>query len=163
MNKRNLHQSQPETVGSSKKLFWFIGLIILTVVAFSSYKFMVKPSADAAKEVLSVSGIQKKTIDPSTLTGRWLRPDGGYVLQLDDMGSNGRMRAQYFNPRPINVSFAQWKEKDGRLSVFVELRDINYPGSTYTLEYDSSSDRMRGIYFQAAMQQQFEVEFLRIK
>src|SRR5690242_6383851 len=42
----------------------------------------------------------------SKLTGKWVRPDGGYVLELKSVGSGGKMDAAYFNPRPINVSRA---------------------------------------------------------
>jgi hypothetical protein len=35
-----------------------------------------------------------------------MRPDGCYVLELKDVGNNGRLRARYFNPNPINVSKA---------------------------------------------------------
>ena len=94
--------------------------------------------------------------------GRWQRPDGGYILQLSDPGPDGRLKAAYFNPRPINVSQAAWKHQGGYLGVFVELRAPNYPGSTYTLVYDPSGDRLVGIYYQAAMQQQFEVVFERV-
>jgi hypothetical protein len=53
--------------------------------------------------------------------------------------------------------------EDGNLLVFVELRDQGYPGSTYTLAYQPDSDRLVGIYFQAAVQQHFEVVFQRIE
>jgi hypothetical protein len=33
--------------------------------------------------------------------------------------------------------------------VVVELRDVNYPGSTYTLTYDPGTDRLTGTYYQA--------------
>jgi hypothetical protein len=100
---------------------------------------------------------------PSDLIGRWLRPDGGYVLALSDPTSEVQLKAVYFNPRPINVSRAEWKLKDGLLSVFIELRDVNYPGSTYTLDYSPKTDKLTGIYFQAALGQRFEVEFERTK
>jgi hypothetical protein len=100
--------------------------------------------------------------DPAKLVGRWLRADGGYILQLSDPGSDGSLKAEYFNPRPINVAHAAWKHQEGYLGVFIELRAPNYPGSTYTLAYDHANDRLLGIYFQAAMQQKFEVEFERI-
>jgi len=45
--------------------------------------------------------------------------------------------------------------------VFVELRDVNYPGSTYTLQYDAASDRMKGAYFQAVEKQTYKIEFTR--
>jgi len=99
--------------------------------------------------------------DPAKLVGRWLRPDGGYILQLSDPKPDGRLTAAYFNPRPIYVARAEWQHKDGYIGAFVELRAPNYPGSTYTLLYDPTRDRLVGIYFQAAMQQQFEVAFER--
>ena len=99
--------------------------------------------------------------DPVKLVGRWLRSDGGYILKLSDPGPDGRLQAAYFNPRPINVSVAQWKHQEGHLGAFVELRAPNYPGSTYTLAYDPVRDRLVGIYFQAAIRQKFEVEFER--
>jgi hypothetical protein len=43
------------------------------------------------------------------------------------------------------------------------LRDVNYLGSTYTLEYNPESDQLFGQYFQAALQQTFEVVFSRQK
>ena len=45
--------------------------------------------------------------------------------------------------------------------MFVELRDVNYPGSTYTLQYDAASDRLMGTYFQAVAKQTFRIEFAR--
>ena len=71
--------------------------------------------------------------DPVKLVGRWLRTDGGYLLQLTDPAPNGHLQAAYFNPRPVNVSAAAWKHQGGYLGAFVELRAPNYPGSTYTL------------------------------
>ena len=97
------------------------------------------------------------------LIGRWLRPDGGYVLEFRGAGANGSLEASYFNPRPINVSRAEWRSENGRLGVFVELRDVNYPGSTYTLRYVPEQDRLVGAYFQAALRQNFEVVFIRRK
>src|SRR5512143_2765710 len=97
------------------------------------------------------------------LIGRWVRPDGGYILELREAMKDGNLKAGYFNPRPINVAKAEWRQKDGALTVFVELRDVNYPGSTYTLQYDPASDRLRGGYFQAMEKQTFAIEFVRTK
>ncbi len=99
--------------------------------------------------------------DEQRLIGRWVRPDGGYVLHVQEIAKDGAMTAGYFNPRPIKVAKAEWSQKDGTLTVFVELRDINYPGSTYTLQYDPASDRLKGKYFQAVEKQTFTIEFVR--
>jgi hypothetical protein len=101
--------------------------------------------------------------DAQRLVGRWVRPDGGYVLEVREVTKDGSLKVTYFNPRPINVARAEWKQKDGLLTVFVELRDVNYPGSTYTLQYDVASDRLIGKYFQAVEKQTFAIEFARIR
>lgn len=99
--------------------------------------------------------------DPQRLVGRWVRPDGGYVLDVREVRADGSLKAAYFNPRSINVAKAEWRQKDGMLTLFVELRDVNYPGSTYTLQYDPAADRLKGTYFQAVEKQTYQIEFAR--
>lgn len=95
------------------------------------------------------------------LRGRWLRPDGGYVLEVRTVNTEGRVEAAYYNPRPIHVGAAHASQTNQATQLFVELRDVNYPGSTYTLTYYPLTDRLAGIYFQAAQGQSFDVEFVR--
>ena len=102
-------------------------------------------------------------INEQRLVGRWVRPDGGYVLELRDIKKDGKLKASYFNPRSINVFRAEWSRKEGKINLFVELRDVNYPGSKYTLQYDPASDRLKGTYFQAVQGETYDVEFQRAK
>jgi hypothetical protein len=95
------------------------------------------------------------------LIGRWLRPDGGYVIQIQGVDAGGEMDAVYLNPRPINVSQAKASWKDGKQQVFIELRDTGYPGSTYTLVYHPQEDMLSGLYYQAVVKNNFEVIFVR--
>jgi uncharacterized protein (DUF2147 family) len=97
------------------------------------------------------------------LKGRWLRPDGGYVLEIRDVDAKGKMDAAYLNPRPINVAKAEATRPGPALRVFVELSAPGYPGSTYALTYDPKSDQLTGVYFQAVIGQRFEVVFVRMK
>jgi len=85
------------------------------------------------------------------------------VLDIKYAANDGKIDAAYLNPNSINVSRAEWTYKDDVLHVFVELRDTNYPGSTYTLAYNSDADQLEGIYFQAAMQQTFDIVFVRMQ
>jgi hypothetical protein len=101
--------------------------------------------------------------DYGRIEGKWLRPDGGYVLELSNVKSEGKMKAAYFNPRPINVGKAEWRSMEDRIQVFVELQDVNYPGSTYMLVYDPEHDRLIGYYYQAVTKGTFEVIFVRKK
>jgi hypothetical protein len=95
------------------------------------------------------------------LKGRWVRPDGGYLLEVTEVSADGRVTAGYYNPSPINVANARAVYETGQLKLFVELRDINYPGSTYTLRYDRDKNQLEGAYFQAAMNQTYDVVFVR--
>jgi hypothetical protein len=93
--------------------------------------------------------------------GRWLRPDGGYVLVIDDVDEYGRLNATYLNPRKINVSKAQTEMEDKRIKIFVELKDRYYPGNYYELTYDKETDRLIGTYYHLGINKEFEVYFLR--
>ena len=97
------------------------------------------------------------------LRGRWLRDTGGYIIEIRSVGAGGKLEAAYFNPRSIHVGRAQAVEQGGVVKVSVELRDVNYPGSTYTLNYDPKNDRLVGRYFQAVSGETFDVTFVRLK
>jgi len=97
------------------------------------------------------------------LKGRWARPDGGYVIEVRSSDAEGRLEAGYFNPSPIKVSQARAYQEGGATKVFVELRDENYPGCTYKLTYDAQSDQLFGQYYQATMQQTYDVAFGRLQ
>ena len=99
----------------------------------------------------------------SNLIGRWLRPDGGYIIEIRNIGADGRMDAVYLNPRPINIARAEASWKNGSQEVFIELQDTGYPGSTYTLDYIPDQDIFTGVYYQAAIKKGFEVVFVRQK
>jgi len=47
--------------------------------------------------------------------------------------------------------------KQGIIKAFVELRDVNYPGSKYNLQYDAGIDRLKGTYFQAVYGETYDV------
>ena len=95
--------------------------------------------------------------------GKWQRPDGGYVLEIKSVDGSGKLEVAYFNPDPINVSrAAAWRDK-GTSKLVIELRDVNYPGCIYTLEHNPQSDQLFGQYFQAALQETFEVVFSRMR
>lgn len=129
---------------------------VFTLLFFSFANFSIPTAAYAKneKKPLGKTDIQK-------LSGKWLRPDGGYVLELKNISENGQMNASYFNPNPIKVFSSEWKLVEGKLKVIIELRDINYPGSKYTLQYDPASDSLKGIYFQAVEKEEYEIEFAR--
>ena len=104
------------------------------------------------------------TVDASLakLVGRWERPDGGYVLEVRKVDAAGVADTGYFNPAPINVSGSRAYTEGGKTKLYVELRDVNYPGCTYKLTYDAATDQLQGEYYQAMQQQTYEVGFVRL-
>lgn len=77
------------------------------------------------------------------------------------MNDDNTLIANYFNPNPINIGRASWQESYGNLKIIVELRDVNYPGSTYALNYLPDKDLLAGDYYQAVEGLTFYVEFAR--
>jgi hypothetical protein len=119
----------------------------------------------AHRSVRAVSSPTSETAPGAGLTGlegRWQRPDGGYVLEIRKVYPSGVADAAYFNPNPIRVAKATATGDPSSATVFVELQDVNYPGSTYTLTYDSRRDVLEGIYYQAMLDQRFDVVFVRL-
>lgn len=118
------------------------------------------PAAKAAATKAAAPG-SAVAADVARVRGRWLRPDGGYILAFNSIDADGRAEAGYFNPSPIRVAWARVKPEGTAIKVDVELRDQNYPGCLYKLTYLPDRDRLVGTYFQAQMQQTYEVEFVR--
>ena len=154
-----------------KKRFPVIWVSLIVVVAVGTAILMVANlrstgQDQAAKSDVKIPEAQStSTSDKDSgfenLIGRWLRPDGGYIIEIRKIAANGWMEAAYLNPNPINVARAEASWEKGKQEVFIELQDKGYPGSTYTLVYQPDQDVLTGIYFQAALNQSFEVVFIR--
>ena len=104
-----------------------------------------------------------KTTDENLLVGDWVRTDASYLVKIIKVNEDRTLDAQYFNPNPIKVGKANWEESYGNLKIIIELRDVNYPGSTYTLNYLPDRDMLAGDYYQAVEGLTFYVEFARNK
>jgi hypothetical protein len=101
--------------------------------------------------------------DFGILPGRWMRPDGGYVITIKSVDATGKLDATYANPSPLPFAKAEAIRDGKSLKLFFELRAGGYNGSTYTLIYDPLNDVLKGVYFQAVLQQKFDVYFTRAK
>ncbi len=133
------------------------GLAILGVVAL-----LIGCDAPGTSE--GTEQVESGTIEPEALesvAGRWLRPDGGYILELSRPSPGEKFKATYLNPRPIRVATTRVTREGNATRVFVELLDVGYPGSYYDLVYDPAGDRLVGFYFQAKMNATFDVFFVR--
>lgn len=106
------------------------------------------------------AGKQEKN-DYSKLIGDWVRPDGGYVIRISSINPDGTIQAAYFNPNPIHVEQATISLRNNSVVLQVELQDAGYPGSKYDLIYKPEEDILQGTYFQAQIQELYDVVFLR--
>lgn len=97
------------------------------------------------------------------LVGRWVRPDGGYLIAIKGVDAGRRLDAAYANPNPLSFAKAEASHDGTTIKVFLELRAGGYNGSTYNLTYDPARDVLRGVYYQAVAQQEFDVYFERAK
>ena len=146
-----------------------LGLVVLATVAtyFLQRQKPTKAPADASPATnatveAAAAGTAPK-IDFQFLKGRWARSDGDYLIEIRKVAADGQLEAGYFNPQPIHVSKAEVKKDGAATKVFIELNDANYPGCKYNLTHIPNEDRLAGTYFQAAMQETYEVMFERLK
>ena len=116
----------------------------------------------AAAPAAEAQAAESAAADFQKLKGKWGRTDGDYALELLKLQPDGALEAAYFNPSPIHVGKARLFKERGFVKVFVELQDVNYPGSTYNLIYDPEHDLLRGTYYQATQQVEYQIEFQRL-
>jgi hypothetical protein len=164
------HFTDPRELARSKtwRLTVASSLVIVGALAVNSCSKSPtdSPTAPATPASTNVSlaantAAVTNTTSENLLNGNWVRPDGGYVIEVRAAQSDGRLDAYYFNPRPINVARAEWRRENDGLHVFMELRDQNYPGATYKLRYLPREDQLAGEYYQPVYQQTFDVQFIR--
>ena len=164
-NRSRRKKAQARTRSPRRVLLLLIGAAAISLVAFVFGKLSApRPSSAilsdrAAGRRISPSVDGSQPADAKTLVGRWVRIDTPYVFEISSVDNDGTLKAGYYNPRSINISRAEATDSQGDLKVFVELRDVNYPCSTYDLTYDQKRDLLCGVYFQAVTGQKYNVIF----
>lgn len=164
MTSKNNHPKPPSSQNKErpayhrKELYWMVGGTMVVIVLLYFFFRHQSPSTLAP-----VTEVAASNVSPDPLIGSWIRPDGGYQLEIRSARKDGTLEAVYLNPQPINISRAEWHQAGGSLKLLLELNDVNYPGSTYTLDYLPDQDRLVGNYFQAVYQENYYVEFVRNK
>ena len=149
MSKEDKRQRQQDRAAQRQRRNRLVAAAVVALVLVAGAGWLVKVKLAA------------RTAGPARLVGRWIRADGGYVLDLRRAEADGRLEAAYYNPRPIHVAQATCRHSNGQWQVFVELRDQNYPGATYRLAYQPDEDRLAGLYHQPLVGETFDVVFAR--
>jgi hypothetical protein len=144
-----------EFCGKAMKRMHYIALSFFIATGLFPAQAEPLPSAPSAPSMSEPPGAF------AALSGRWVRPDGGYVISIKSVDASGKLDASYANPNPLPFYTAMATADGGTLKLFFELRAGGYNGSTYTLNYDAAGDRLKGTYYQAVAKQTFEVVFVR--
>lgn len=131
-------------------------LTIMSLALTISHAYAQQPPSGTAAPTSIVS-----QTNLSALPGRWVRVEGGYIISIASVDANGRLDANYANPRQLPFHSAMATNDNGVLRLAFELRAGGYNGSTYTLSYDVASDQLRGVYDQVVLKQRFDVTFVR--
>lgn len=139
-------------IGRFKKFTVLMGLVVVMAVTAGALLYSGNRK----------DGVQKQA-DFEKLIGDWGRTDGDYSIRIHSITPQGQVQAAYFNPNPINIAQANASFANNTIQLFVELRDQGYPGSKYDLVYKPQEDILQGTYFQAQIQQFYDVVFQRIK
>jgi len=135
-----------EKYNKKKRIFLLIAILIFIPIIWF---FFLNKGGDVTKA-------------SSQLTGKWLRYDGVYTLEITSVNKDGTLSAKYFNPDPIEVGPAKWSIKDKKLQVFVELEGA-YQKSNYNLVYDDNKKILVGTFYQAVAKETYEVYFNKVK
>ena len=119
-----------------RRIFWAVAILLIAalgaVPAYLSFRAKndsKQPQTSIAKQGHTVSETDSEVSaqDFRPLIGRWIRPDGGYVIEIRAVDAQGKLDASYYNPRPINISRAHVSKPGDKPQVFIELRDNWYP------------------------------------
>ncbi|MGD8338691.1 MAG: hypothetical protein PVG81_05850 [Desulfobacterales bacterium] len=155
--KKKRHVSRKPAPTSSKRRFpviWVVlGSVVLAIAAGIFLYYLLYAESRQTTATTSGQSSSKKAMPTlmadqfRNLIGRWRRVDGRYIIDIRRIGANGQMDATYYNPKSIHVSRAEVSLNDGELSIFIELKDVGYPGSAYTLSYHPRQDILSGVYF----------------
>ena len=153
--------------GTASSVFKRTLIVMATIVCLSvaaiAYVLISMKGGQPTKTVPPAAGQAGPVlVEFDALKGKWVRPDGGYVLEIRKLLPGNALEVAYFNPNPIHVGQAKLFKERGFTKVFVELQDVNYPGSTYNLIYNKENNLLRGVYYQATQQEEYQIYFERL-
>jgi len=166
-----MRQTAGKDTGASKRqagartLITAIAVVALAIVIAAGARLATSRPQNVSDSPNAVESTAERKAAPDfdfqKLKGRWIRPDGGYIIEIRDVDESGNVHAAYYNPRSINVARAQASREGDAITFYLELRDINYPGSYYALTYDPRTDRLSGSYYQAVVGETYAIFFER--
>ena len=129
-------------------------LYFLPIVA--AFFLTVTPPIHAEEKAVSTAEFAYDII-----AGEWQRADADYIINISNVQADGQVMVEYFNPRSIHIDQSIISTQNKLITLFVRFQDKGYEGSTYTLFYYAEKDALVGFYYQAVVDQTYEVIFSR--
>jgi hypothetical protein len=148
-------------------LFILPRLLITLFLGFSmqSYQGSVKTEIPTVNYIPEHSILTKQTEkqDKNLLKGVWGRTDATGVVNISEVLDNGLLKTTFYSPKMINIEKAVWTNSSDVLRIYILLREDNYPGSSFSLNYMAEKDLLLGVYFDALTNESLTISFERIK
>ncbi len=117
-----------------------------------------------SKELIHHKG--KTDPDKNLLIGEWSQMGTPYFIKITGVLDTGKLDAAFYDPNypvKIEIEKANWTKTGTLLSIYIELQDPEYPGSSFKLNYIPERDVLVGTYFNALTGMVYPMEFNRIK
>lgn len=135
-----------QNINKKKRILLLLAILVLIPIIW--FFFLNKKGGDVA--------VSEK------LTGKWLRSDGVYTLEIKSVNENGMLDVTYFNPNPVELGRTEWIIQKNVLHVLIELQGP-YGKSNYQLVYDEKKKTLYGTFYQAVAQETYKVDFNKVK
>jgi len=95
-------------------VFLAVAIVVAGVWWWKSKSADVPPGATPNAEANAANSTAAgSNVEFQKLKGRWQRPDGGYIMEIKSVASDGAMDAAYFNPKSIHVAKAEASREGG--------------------------------------------------
>lgn len=105
-NRSSWVSSMPSCTSKASILYVMWGIVavaVAVIVAAVFFVFHARQGTVSSGPAVTTSSAEPVLFEFEKLKGKWLRPDGGYVLEIKRLLPQNELEAAYFNPNPISL------------------------------------------------------------
>jgi hypothetical protein len=146
-------------------LGWLVWItLILVVVWGQSFDLNAKNTRSTPLAISKTSPPKEyfQGQDRNLIKGVWGRVDAAGEIKITEVLHGGSLKSTFYNPKLIAIEKSIWTNSSGVLRVYILLREDDYPGSSFTLNYVAVRDVLVGVYYDALTQKSYPVTFERV-
>ncbi len=120
------HRAPAVNPGEARVLLTKIAVFLLSTAAAAVAVLPLPVSAQVKAEAPAAPADSAF----AALPGRWVRPDGGYVIDIRGVDASGKLAAAYANPNPLPFARAEATRDGKTVHLFFELRATTRQGTS---------------------------------